>query len=334
MAAFQCSALNIDHHNGDFTIWELGAIILYLMDKYGLKEGKLSPVQDDECGRGYCLHPEKLPSAIIRYENEVIRVFGMLKSVLSNRLSRCASEGVGPVLVGVENGPETHGGFDAAVASRFGLLLFQTRARAGVRAYWTLPATATIPQVVHAVFSVPSGKPTPQTPFGRNRAGDDGKKRKSRRTTGSQRASRPHISRHIASGSVSQSFTPRSVSNKSEHAAKSLSTMLNLVVYITSLVRFSFTSEPEWSDKDGFWDVHDFVLKFTRTAQTRRKQQKAKTTTWWIHWLTPSITGACFGNVALTVDKECTPFDDILNTGSNEEVPEGGNDGDGDGSAL
>ncbi|KAH9918208.1 uncharacterized protein BXZ73DRAFT_80669 [Epithele typhae] len=318
MAAFQCSALNIDHHNGDFTIWELGAIILYLMDKYGLKEGKLSPVQDDECGRGrgYCLHPEKLPSAIIRYENEVIRewLLGDMHTIadISSMIWTIVSVSHG-MLSGVE-------GLDVPTKLP---AFYAVRCGGGVPLWPPVVPRHGRVRVVHAVFSVPSGKPTPQTPFGRNRAGDDGKKRKSRRTTGSQRASRPHISRHIASGSVSQSFTPRSVSNKSEHAAKSLSTMLNLVVYITSLVRFSFTSEPEWSDKDGFWDVHDFVLKFTRTAQTRRKQQKAKTTTWWIQRL--------FGNVALTVDKECTPFDDILNTGSNEEVPEGGNDGDGDG---
>ncbi|KAH9941770.1 uncharacterized protein BXZ73DRAFT_41903, partial [Epithele typhae] len=30
-------------------------------------------------------HPEKLPSAITRHENEVIRVFGMLESVLSKQ---------------------------------------------------------------------------------------------------------------------------------------------------------------------------------------------------------------------------------------------------------
>ncbi|KAH9911826.1 uncharacterized protein BXZ73DRAFT_99106 [Epithele typhae] len=91
------------------------------------------------------------------------------------------------------------------------------------------------------------------------------------------------------------------------------------VVYVASLVRFCLTSEPEWSDTDGFWDVRDFVLKLTRTAQSQ-KQWKAETTTWWIQHL--------FGDIALTVDEERTPFDDILDAGSDEEVPEGGNDGD------
>ncbi|KAI0768692.1 glutathione S-transferase C-terminal-like protein [Trametes elegans] len=95
----------IDHQNGDFVLWESDAILLYLVDKYD-KEHKLSvPEGNDKytliqwlffqsSGQGPYFgqafwfskfHPEKLPSAIERYQKETQRVLGVLESVLSKQ---------------------------------------------------------------------------------------------------------------------------------------------------------------------------------------------------------------------------------------------------------
>ncbi|KAI0632132.1 glutathione S-transferase C-terminal-like protein, partial [Trametes polyzona] len=97
----------IDHKNNDFVVWESNAIIMYLVDKYD-PEGKISVnranieqlTQQNQwlffqaSGQGPYYgqvawfansHPEKLPSAIERYQKEIVRVFGVLESVLSKQ---------------------------------------------------------------------------------------------------------------------------------------------------------------------------------------------------------------------------------------------------------
>ncbi|RPD58807.1 glutathione S-transferase C-terminal-like protein [Lentinus tigrinus ALCF2SS1-7] len=102
----------IDHHNGDFVLWESCAILLYLVDKYDTE--KRLTVTDDKkytlfqwlffqaSGQGCVLfqvafeipyfgqafwfmkwHSEKIPGAVERYQKETLRVFGVLDGVLA-----------------------------------------------------------------------------------------------------------------------------------------------------------------------------------------------------------------------------------------------------------
>lgn len=121
---FQIPTL-VDHQRGDFAIWESNAILQYLVSEYDKehkisvadddKEGKYRteqwlffqasgqgpyfgydylPLSDRIRDAHLCFrqaqwfmyfHPEHLPSAIKRYQDEIRRVFGVLDNVLSER---------------------------------------------------------------------------------------------------------------------------------------------------------------------------------------------------------------------------------------------------------
>lgn len=105
--------------NTDIKIWESGAIIEYLVDKYD-PEHKLSFKPGTEeyyharqylfyqaTGQGPYFgqavwfnryHPEKVPSAVERYEKEALRVTAVLESILSQQKVEPGSDG--PWLVG------------------------------------------------------------------------------------------------------------------------------------------------------------------------------------------------------------------------------------------
>jgi len=95
----------VDHKNNDYTVWESAAILIYLVDKYDT-EKKYNVTNDEDkyhlyqwlffqmsgqgpyYGQGFWFgfhHPEKIPSAQIRYQNEAKRVLGVLESVLSTQ---------------------------------------------------------------------------------------------------------------------------------------------------------------------------------------------------------------------------------------------------------
>ncbi|OOG00657.1 hypothetical protein ASPCADRAFT_392764 [Aspergillus carbonarius ITEM 5010] len=95
----------IQDPNTNLTLWESGAIIQYLIDVYDSTH-KISYATLNEkhllnqylqfqmsgqgpyygqCGWFNVLCPEKLPSAITRYQNEVHRVLGVLNTILTNR---------------------------------------------------------------------------------------------------------------------------------------------------------------------------------------------------------------------------------------------------------
>ncbi|RDX53270.1 glutathione S-transferase C-terminal-like protein [Lentinus brumalis] len=95
----------IDHGNDDFIIWESNAIMIYLVDKYD-PEHKISAAETNDkyhqlqwlffqaSGQGpyfgqagwfKLFHPEPVPSAIERYQKEILRVWGVLEGVLSKR---------------------------------------------------------------------------------------------------------------------------------------------------------------------------------------------------------------------------------------------------------
>ena len=107
--------------NTDLTLWESGAILEYLIERYDA-DHKLSfrPGTPESyhakqwlyfqvSGQGPYygqatwfkkFHPEQLPSAIERYTKEIIRVTGVLESALIQQKEKYGSAGDGPWLVG------------------------------------------------------------------------------------------------------------------------------------------------------------------------------------------------------------------------------------------
>lgn len=85
----------VDHDNGDFAVFESGAILMYLAEKTGklwpadakqrsvvtqwlmFQMGGIGPMQG-QAGVFYRYAPEKIPYAIERYQNETLRLYGVL----------------------------------------------------------------------------------------------------------------------------------------------------------------------------------------------------------------------------------------------------------------
>ncbi|EED82038.1 predicted protein [Postia placenta Mad-698-R] len=100
-----CIPTLIDHKNNDFVVWESNAIIVYLAEKYDTAHRISASTPNDKVfelqwlffqasGQGpyfgqaawfKVYHPEKVPSAIERYQKETARVIGVLDGVLSKQ---------------------------------------------------------------------------------------------------------------------------------------------------------------------------------------------------------------------------------------------------------
>lgn len=107
--------------NTGLTLWESGAIIEYLVDRYDTEHKISFPHGSDDFylaqqwlfyqvsgqgpyyGQAYWFevyHPEKVPSAVSRYVKEIARVTGVLERGLKAQKEKAGAGGDGPWLVG------------------------------------------------------------------------------------------------------------------------------------------------------------------------------------------------------------------------------------------
>ncbi|KZS93998.1 glutathione S-transferase [Sistotremastrum niveocremeum HHB9708] len=97
----------VDHTNNDFPVWESNAIMLYIMSRHDPenKSGFMGDTPEEKAqvmqwlffqasGQGpyygqahwfIYLHPEEVPSAIERYQDEILRILGVLEGHLKDR---------------------------------------------------------------------------------------------------------------------------------------------------------------------------------------------------------------------------------------------------------
>jgi glutathione S-transferase len=97
----------VDRNNNDFPVWESNAILMYLMDRYDNenKTGFMGTTSEERAqvmqwlffqasgqapyyGQAHWfiyLHPEEVPSAIRRYQDEILRVLSVLETHLQGR---------------------------------------------------------------------------------------------------------------------------------------------------------------------------------------------------------------------------------------------------------